>query len=140
VSPGALVSEPAHEESVTLIDLGSVPTGGVDGAIWSLPHGGDLDGNLVRLGPGGVIGEHVNDEVDVLVYVQSGSGELVVDGEVHALAGEHLALVARGRRRSIRAGTRGLVYLSIHRRRNGLAVQRHRPAGGRDVDEDRRIG
>jgi quercetin dioxygenase-like cupin family protein len=118
-----------HRETRIVTDLGLVPTRGGDGVVWSLPHGGDLDANLVRLGSGATIGEHRNDEVDVLVYVQSGTGELTVDGEVQPLAGENLALIPRGRRRSIRAGRRGLTYLSIHRRRNGLTLTQ-RPGGG----------
>ena len=113
----------AHRETLTVTDLGVVPTSGRDGVVWSLPHGGDLDANLVRLGPGAVICEHRNDEVDVLIYVQSGSGELTLDEEMQPLAGENLALIPRASRRSIRAGQRGLTYLSIHRRRNGLTLK-----------------
>jgi quercetin dioxygenase-like cupin family protein len=125
MSPDAGTAEAGHRPSAMLADLRAVPAGGGDGAVWSLPHGGDLDANLVRLGPDGSIGEHRNDEVDVLVYVQSGSGELTVGDESHPLSGEHLALIPRGCRRSIRAGSRGLAYLSIHRRRNGLALRPH---------------
>jgi regulator of cell morphogenesis and NO signaling len=113
----------AHRETATVTDLGAVPTSGGDGVVWSLPHGGDLDANLVRLGPGATIGEHRNDEVDVLIYVQSGNGELNLDEEMKTLAAENLALIPRGSRRSIRAGQRGLTYLSIHRRRNGLTLK-----------------
>jgi regulator of cell morphogenesis and NO signaling len=112
-----------RREAVTVTDLGAVPTSGGDGVVWSLPHGGDLDANLVRLGPGAAIGEHRNDEVDVLIYVQSGTGELTFDKELQPLAGENVALIPRGSRRSIRAGQRGLTYLSIHRRRNGLTLK-----------------
>ncbi len=128
--PGAIALEArsiktgnAHHEGATVTDLGAVPTRGGDGVVWSLPHGGDLDANLVRLGPGAAIGEHCNDEVDVLVYVQSGSGELTMDEEVQPVAAGNLALIPRDSRRSIRAGNRGLTYLSIHRRRNGLTLK-----------------
>jgi quercetin dioxygenase-like cupin family protein len=122
----APIPDAGHHGTVTVTDLRAVPTSGGDGVAWSLPHGGDLDANLVRLGPAGAIGEHRNDEVDVLVVVQSGRGELVVDDEVLPLAPEHLALVPRGRRRSIRAGSEGIAYLSIHRRRDGLRLQPRR--------------
>ncbi len=112
-----------HPEAMTVTDLGGVPTSGRDGVVWSLPHGGDLDANLVRLGPDAAIGEHCNDEVDVLIYVQSGSGELTRDDAVLPLSGEDLALIPRGSRRAIRAGNRGITYLSIHRRRNGLTLK-----------------
>jgi quercetin dioxygenase-like cupin family protein len=95
---------------------------GVGGVVWKLPHEGDLDGNLVRLAAGRSIDEHVNDEVDVLVVVRAGDGELTVDGVPHALTGTALALIPRGTRRSIAAGDDGITYLSIHRRREGLHI------------------
>jgi quercetin dioxygenase-like cupin family protein len=120
-SPGGATAAP-YPVSATVCDLGAVPVGGGDGARWSLPHGGDLDANLVGLGPGSVIGSHRNDEVDVLVYVQSGAGELTIDDEVHSVRGGWVVLVPRGSCRSVRASNRGLVYLSIHRRRDGLQL------------------
>ncbi len=95
-----------------------------EGAIWSLPHGGDLDANVVRLGPGRAIGEHVNVEVDVLVAVWSGDGELVVEDEVIPLRPGVVVSVERGLRRTIRAGSSDLVYLSVHRRRGPLRIHR----------------
>ncbi len=121
----SIATDDGHHQTVSVTDLGALPTGGGDGVVWSLRHGGDLDANLVRLGPDAAIGEHRNDEVDVLIYVQSGSGELVGDGHVQPLSGQHVALIPRGSRRSIRAGIRGLTYLSIHRGRIGLTVTQH---------------
>lgn len=111
-----------------VVDLGAIPISGVGGAVWSLPHGGDLDANLVRVAPGGAIAEHVNDEVDVLVFVQSGSGALRVDGQTHALRGDVLALVPRGASRSITAGPQGVTYLSVHVRRGPLRIRAHHAA------------
>ena len=102
-------------------DLGNTSTD-AGGVVWSLPHGGDLDANLVRLRPGSEISEHVNDEVDVLVFVQSGGGELTIDGETHPLRGDVLALVPRGATRQVSAGVFGITYLSIHRRRGPLRI------------------
>src|SRR5581483_6316407 len=51
---------------------------GADGAVWSIETG-DLDANLVRLGPGGAVSTHRNDEVDVLVVGIDGAGTLTVD-------------------------------------------------------------
>lgn len=96
--------------------------GGSGGAVWSLPHDGDLDANLVVLHGGGSIGEHVNRDVDVLVVIRTGSLTLTVDGEAVALAAGSLALVPSGRLRSILAGDAGVEYLSIHRRRSGLRI------------------
>ena len=99
----------------------------VGGAVWSLPHGGDLDANLVRLAPSACIPEHVTRDVDVLVVVRSGGGELVVDETSHALTETTVALVPRDSSRSIRAGDGGLDYLSIHRRREAMQI-RDRPS------------
>lgn len=94
------------------------------GVVWSLPHGGGLDANIVRLAARDTIGEHVNDQLDVLVVVWSGSGELVVDDRRVLLLPGTIAHIERGARRSIRAGDEGLVYLSTHRNRGPLAIGR----------------
>src|SRR5438105_12935497 len=109
-------------DDVLLVDLGAVSTGDVDGAVWSLPHGGELDANLVRLGAGAAIDEHCNEEVDVLVLVRSGDGEVVVGGKAHQISRGHLVLIPRGSRRAIHAGGHGLIYMSIHRRRGPIPL------------------
>lgn len=108
--------------SSVVADLGSLSPGGGPGAVWSLPHGGDLDANLVRLRDGDVIDTHVNDDVDVLIYVQSGGGELTVDDDEHRLRSDVLVLIPRGARRRIVAGSSGMYYLSVHRRRSPLTI------------------
>lgn len=113
--------EPANARRGVIADLGDVTVRG-NGAVWSLPHGGDLDANLVRLEPGRSIGEHVNDEVDVLVFVQSGSGDLRLGDTRVDLASDHLVLIPRGVVRAIAAGQAGITYLSVHRRRGPLAI------------------
>lgn len=110
VGGGALIS-----------DLGTERTGS-GGAIWSLPHGGDLDANLVRLGPDGSIGEHVNGEVDVLIVVRTGTGAVAIDGMSSGLGPDHIALVPKGTSRSITAGPEGITYLSVHRRRGPMVI------------------
>lgn len=105
-----------------VVDVGSRDTHGRDGAVWSLPHGGDLDANLVHLHAEGTIGEHVNNEVDVAISVISGRGQLIIDGQTHTLAVGIFALVPRGVLRAIRADAEGLTYLSIHRRRGALGI------------------
>jgi quercetin dioxygenase-like cupin family protein len=123
-----IVDEPdAVAVRATVVDL-DVLTGtsgeGSGGAIWSLPHDGDLDGNVVWLPSGDVIEQHVNDEVDVLVVVWSGAGELTVDGRVIPLRPGVVVQVERGADRGFRAGSEGVTYLSVHRRRDGLTITR----------------
>ncbi len=109
-----------------IVDLNAEATGS-GGAVWSLPHGGDLDANLVRLDPGGGVGEHVNNELDVLIVALSGSGKVVIDGNVSSLGPNHLALIPQGTSRSIVAGDSGITYVSVHRRRGPLAITNHKP-------------
>ena len=104
-----------------VVDLGDVAVRG-SGAVWSLPHGGDLDANLVRLDPDATIGAHVNDEVDVLVFVQSGTGQLLLGDDRVDLGSDHLVLVPKGVRRSVTAGPAGITYLSVHRRRGPIQI------------------
>lgn len=114
--------------AAVVVDLDSADTSGPAGVVWSLPHSGDLDANLVHLDPGGVIPEHANQEVDVLLSVVSGRGTLLLGGVEHALRGYVVALVPKGANREIRAGSTGLTYLSIHRRRGPLGINRNREA------------
>ncbi|MGD9996308.1 MAG: cupin domain-containing protein [Ilumatobacteraceae bacterium] len=97
------------------------------GAIWSLPHGGDLDANLVVLSAGDEIAAHVNDEVDVLFVVVDGSGEVLVDAWSAELSPGVVVLVPSSCSRTVRAGTDGIRYLTVHRRRGLLQI---RPCAG----------
>lgn len=110
------------DEYVTSFD--NLPDDERSGVVWSLPHGGGLDANVVRLAAGEGIGDHVNDQVDVLIVVWSGSGELVIDDRRVSLQPGTIAHVARGARRSIRSGGDGLVYLSTHPRRDPMTIGR----------------
>jgi mannose-6-phosphate isomerase-like protein (cupin superfamily) len=108
----------------TTLNLLNVDHRGPDGAVWSLPHGGDLDANLVHLGPGGAIGEHRNDDVDVVLVGIEGAGCVIVDGVQTSLRPGTLVAVPKGTTRSIRSLAEvGLVYLSIHRSRAGLHIR-----------------
>jgi mannose-6-phosphate isomerase-like protein (cupin superfamily) len=110
-----------------VVDLDRLAGSG-DGVHWALAGSGDLNANLVRLDPGHAIGEHGNDEVDVLVVVLAGTGRLTVDGEAIDLAPHVAVHVPKGARRSVAAGEQGLAYLTTHRRRGPPGI-RSRPAG-----------
>jgi quercetin dioxygenase-like cupin family protein len=104
-------------ERVDLLAAGA--TG--DGVAWSsAPEG--LNANLVVLAPGAGIGEHRNDEVDVLVVVLAGAATVTVDGASHDMGAGTAGVVPRGAARAIRAGAEGARYLSIHRARGALQV------------------
>lgn len=120
-----------HESSaegaeLPIADLTGLVYSDGTGAIWSLPHGGDLDANVVRVAAGGAIDEHVNDEVDVLIAVWSGTGDLTVDGESVPLQPGVVASIARGLPRAVYAGTGDLLYLSVHRRRGPMGIRSRR--------------
>lgn len=119
-------SGPRRAIGAVVADLGTMPGTGAGGAVWSLPHGGDLDANFVRLDAGRGIAMHVNDEVDVLIFVQSGTGEIDIDGDVHRLRSDVLVLVPRGSSREVKAGRNGIYYLSVHRRRDPLTITMRR--------------
>jgi quercetin dioxygenase-like cupin family protein len=110
------------------VDLASLAAGGSHpGALWRL-DGQDLQANLVWLGQGDRIEPHRNDEVEVLMVVVSGRGELTLDGQVHPLAPVALAHLPKGTVRAVAVVDGPLVYLSVHRRRPA-GLQPGRPAG-----------
>jgi quercetin dioxygenase-like cupin family protein len=113
-------------DAVPPIDLASLAVGGGHpGARWRL-DGEDLQANLIRLGRGDRIAPHRNDEVEVLVMVVFGRGELTVDGQVHPLAPMVVAHLPKGAVRAVEAVDGPLAYLSVHRRRPaGLQVGGH---------------
>lgn len=98
-------------------------TAGGEGVVWTLGAGEDINANLVRFGAGRGVGEHVNDEVDVVFVGVSGSGCVEVDGEEHALDAGKLVFVPRGSRRSTRGGPEDFAYLTVHRRRGPLRIR-----------------
>jgi quercetin dioxygenase-like cupin family protein len=95
---------------------------GREGVVWTLRGSGDLNANLVRFGAGGGVGEHINDEVDVLIVGVSGYGLVRVGGEEYPVTDGIVVFVPRGVRRSTRATSEGFAYLSVHRRRGPLRI------------------
>lgn len=115
------MTEPSAAEVVDLARLWRTASG--NGVLWSLASSREQNVNLVRLEPGAQIGEHVNNEVEVVLAVLEGSGQVTVNGLATPLWPSTLAYLPRGVRRTIRAGPEPLVYLSMHRRREGLRVR-----------------
>jgi quercetin dioxygenase-like cupin family protein len=86
--------------------------GGRSGVVWKLEASGDLNANLVRFDAGGGVGEHVNQELDVMR----------VEAEEHPLSAGTLVFVPRGARRSTVSLSDGFAYLTVHRRRGPLKI------------------
>jgi len=102
---------PASPRPVAILGLG----GGWMGRTCRLISSGWTGGDPIQ--------PHRNDEVEVLVVVVSGRGELTLDGQVHQLAPMTLAHLPKGTVRAIEAVDGPLAYLSVHRRRPaGLQV------------------
>jgi quercetin dioxygenase-like cupin family protein len=104
------------------VDLNALSADGREGAIWTLKGSGDLNANLVGFDRGGGVGEHVNEEVDVLFVGVGGSGLVRVDGEEHPLSAGSLVFVPKGAGRSTKALSDGFAYLTVHRRRGPIRL------------------
>jgi quercetin dioxygenase-like cupin family protein len=87
------------------------------GVIWTLREGSDFNTNLVRFEAEGGVGEHINDEVDVIFVGVSGTGSVRTNGEEYRLSAGTLVLVRKGARRSTLALSEGFSYLTVHLRR-----------------------
>ncbi|MFC5888600.1 hypothetical protein ACFP0N_26890 [Kitasatospora aburaviensis] len=114
----------AHDDGVILDDLLREAAAHEAGALWRLT-GDDrqLDANVVRLRPDATVAEHVEPDLDVLVVGLSGEGALRCAGTLHDLRPGVLRLLPRGAARGVSAGPDGVVYLTVHRRRPGLAIR-----------------
>lgn len=109
---------------VEAVDLGKVSAGARGpGTVWTLREGRDLNANLVRFPRGVGVGEHVNEDVDVLFVGVSGSGVVGVDGREHVLGAGVLVLAPRGARRATRSASDDFSYLTVHRRRGPVRIR-----------------
>ena len=90
------------------------------GVIWTLNASSDLNANLVQFGTGQGVGEHVNNEVEVIVVGVSGSGIVTVDQKEHALSAGMLVFIPKGARRATVSTSEDFAYLTVHRRRRPL--------------------
>ncbi len=89
-----------------------------------------LDANLVRIGPDDRVAEHVEADLDVLLYVTDGDGRLDLEGRPQELRPGGVVWLPRGARRALAAGPDGLAYVTAHRRRPGMGIGRAEPEGG----------
>lgn len=93
------------------------------GVVWKLQaRARDLDSNIIALPPDGTIGAHTGPEVDVLIHVLAGTGQLMTELSTVDLAAGALVWLPRRSRRRFTAGPDGLRYLTVHQRRQALAL------------------
>jgi quercetin dioxygenase-like cupin family protein len=122
---GAIADPDVEHACLDVVGLDDVHFGAAgNGVVWALTGARQLEANLVVLTPDGAIGQHPNNEVDVLIVVLDGDGVLSLDGIDKPLRAHTLALVPCGVTRAIAAGPSGMRYLSIHRLRTGPSISR----------------
>jgi uncharacterized protein (DUF2249 family) len=93
------------------------------GAVWKLQmRRRDLDANVVQVPPGAAIDEHVGPDLDVLLVVLAGDGELATERSTIDLRAGGLVWLPRRSRRGFLAGPTGLQYLTVHQRRQSLVI------------------
>jgi len=98
-------------------------SGEVSGALWKLQMSQrDLDSNVIQLPAGVTIDAHAGPDLDVLVHVVHGSGQLVTELDTIELRPGVLLWLPRRSRRQFTAGPRGLRYLTVHQRRQSLTL------------------
>ncbi|MFG1905641.1 hypothetical protein [Kribbella sp. NPDC048928] len=107
-----------------LVEDSAVPSG----ARWTLAEPGrQLDANLIHLPAGHQVDTHTEPDLDVVLVVVAGDGAIGTPDGVQTLAEGNIAWLPHGSTRSVTAGTDGLSYLTVHRRRPGLQIKQ-RPA------------
>jgi len=93
------------------------------GAVWKLDMSvRQLDANVIRLRPDGRIESHHGPDLDVLLFVVAGSGELITTLETVPLQPGQIVWLPRRSERSLVAGPGGLSYLTVHPRRPALGI------------------
>ncbi len=101
----------------------------VSGAAWKLEaRERDLDSNIIALPPGATIEAHAGPDLDVLIHVLAGGGQLTTElGAIDLKPGLLLWMPRRSHRR-FTAGSGGLRYLTVHQRRQALVLDTTRVA------------
>ncbi len=115
-----------HGLQPIIVDNTAAPTG----VVWKLADADrQLDANVLNLSARQTIATHTEPDLDVLLMIVAGSGTITTDERRFALAPGELVWLPHGSTRSLTAGTYGLAYVTVHRRRPGLQIRasRHPP-------------
>ena len=117
-----LASTPLPRVLTTTTEL--TGDGEAGGAIWRLEMSDrDLDANVIALPPGGRIEVHTGADLDVLLHVIDGGGEVVTELDPVSVRPGDVVFLPHGSRRGVTAGAGGLRYLSVHRKKQSLNLQ-----------------
>jgi uncharacterized protein (DUF2249 family) len=93
------------------------------GAVWKLQmRQRDLDSNIIRLQPGVSIDAHTGPDLDVLLIVLDGIGQIATELDALELHPGALVWLPRRSRRKFTAGPDGLGYFTVHQRRQSLVL------------------
>lgn len=99
------------------------------GALWKLQvRERDLDSNIIAIPPDGSIDAHNGPDLDVIIHVLAGSGELITECDTVDLSPGALVFLPRRSRREFAAGPQGLRYFTVHQRRQALTLEPPSPA------------
>ncbi len=98
---------------------------GLAGAVWrATAEPRELDANIIHLPAGDRLAAPTGADLDVLLVVLEGDGQLeTADGPV-AIRANSLVWVPRGTPRRVTAGPEGLSYFSVHRKRPPMTIGR----------------
>ena len=93
------------------------------GSIWQLEPGArDLDSNIIALPANDEIGLHMGPNLDVLILVLQGSGELHTEIDLIPLEQGQVLWLPRNSQRRFVAGAEGIKYLTVHHRKPTLNI------------------
>ena len=139
-----LIEEVVSEEALNRLDLATAPevaespvvdlsTPLGSGPLWGTETE-DLNATLLAWPAGDGPDEHVNSECDVILVVLAGAATVTIDGEPRLVRAGEALIVEKGRRRGLSAGSGGVRYLSVHRRRAPLQIAPRSAATETGVD------
>lgn len=116
----------------TTTDTADTATADVTGAAWKLQaRDRDLDSNIIALPPDGTVDAHAGPDLDVLIHVLAGSGQMATELGTIDLTPGVLLWMPRRSRRQLTASPDGLRYLTVHQRRQALVLDTSRAGAPR---------
>ena len=94
------------------------------GALWKLQvRDRDLDSNVIALPPDQMIEAHRGPDLEVIIHVLAGSGQLITEQGTLDLVPGALVFLPRRSHRQFVAGVEGLRYFTVHQRRQALTLE-----------------